>query len=82
MLISPILTGQRFNVPDLRSTGPSTMAHNALRETIERAVEEARKLPGLGVPADVEHVQGQRTIADNSYEDLLASAILNKVIQF
>lgn len=59
---------------------PAT-AHAALREIVERAVEEARKLPGLGASADTEHPREGRPIADHSYEDLLATAILNKVAQ-
>lgn len=55
------------------------MAHAALREIVERAVEEARKLPGLNASADAEQPQEGRAVADNSYEDLLATAILNKV---
>ncbi|XP_012221991.1 uncharacterized protein [Linepithema humile] len=61
------------------STDPPAMAHGALREIVERAVEEARKLPGLS--ADTENPREGRAIADNSYEDLLATAILNKVIE-
>lgn len=56
------------------------MAHAALREIVERAVEEARKLPELNASADAEHPREGRAVADNSYEDLLATAILNKVI--
>lgn len=54
------------------------MAHAALREIVERAVEEARKLPGLS--ADAEHPREGCAIANHSYEDLLATAILNKVL--
>ncbi|XP_011872207.1 PREDICTED: uncharacterized protein LOC105564451 isoform X3 [Vollenhovia emeryi] len=63
------------------STDPPAMAHAALREIVERAVEEARKLPGLNASADAEHPREGRAVADNSYEDLLATAILNKVIE-
>lgn len=56
------------------------MAHAALREIVERAVEEARKLPGLDAPADGEQPREGCAIADRSYEDLLATAILNKVV--
>lgn len=56
------------------------MAHAALREIVERAVEEARKLPELGASTDIKLSREERTIADRSYEELLATAILNKVI--
>lgn len=55
------------------------MAHAALREIVERAVEEARKLPGLNTSGDGEQPREGRAVADHSYEDLLATAILNKV---
>lgn len=55
------------------------MAHTALREIVERAVEEARKLPGLGSSVETESAREGRDIVDHSYEDLLATAILNKV---
>lgn len=55
------------------------MAHTALREIVERAVEEARKLPGLGSSVDTGSSREGRDIVDHSYEDLLATAILNKV---
>lgn len=55
------------------------MAHTALREIVERAVEEARKLPGLGTSGGTGRPQEGRNIAEDSYEDVLATAILNKV---
>ncbi|XP_076165908.1 uncharacterized protein LOC143145939 isoform X3 [Ptiloglossa arizonensis] len=58
-----------------------TMAHTALREIVERAVEEARKLPGLGDSGETERTREGRNITEQSYEDLLATAILNKVIE-
>ncbi|KAL6445292.1 hypothetical protein ACFW04_002264 [Cataglyphis niger] len=67
-----------MNKPSMDS--PAT-AHAALREIVERAVEEARKLPGLGASADTGHPREGRPIADHSYEDLLATAILNKVVE-
>ncbi|XP_046753448.1 uncharacterized protein LOC124416427 isoform X4 [Diprion similis] len=57
-----------------------TMAHAALRDLVERAVEEARKLPGLGNP-DAGRSTEPGDVADQTYEDLLATAILNKVIE-
>ncbi|XP_025264534.1 uncharacterized protein LOC105257421 isoform X4 [Camponotus floridanus] len=67
-----------MNKPSMDS--PAT-AHAALKEIVERAVEEARKLPGLGASEDTEHPSEGRPIADHSYEDLLATAILNKVVE-
>ncbi|XP_072755206.1 uncharacterized protein [Anoplolepis gracilipes] len=65
------------------SMDPPAAAHAALKEIVERAVVEARKLPGLGPSADTEHPTESRPIAqsDHSYEDLLATAILNKVVE-
>ncbi|XP_011052338.1 PREDICTED: uncharacterized protein LOC105144839 isoform X3 [Acromyrmex echinatior] len=63
------------------STDPPTMAHAALREIVEKAVEEARKLPGLNASEDTKQLQEERAVTDASYEDLLATAILNKVIE-
>ncbi|EGI66820.1 hypothetical protein G5I_04626 [Acromyrmex echinatior] len=57
------------------------MAHAALREIVEKAVEEARKLPGLNASEDTKQLQEERAVTDASYEDLLATAILNKVIE-
>ena len=65
-------------ISDKPSTDSPAMAHSAFREIVERAVEEARKLPGLS--ADAENPREGRAIADHSYEDLLATAILNKVL--
>lgn len=53
------------------------MAATALREFVERAVQEARKLPALGNSAANE--KQDLNVSDRSYEDLLATAILNKV---
>ncbi|RLU18429.1 hypothetical protein DMN91_008786 [Ooceraea biroi] len=64
---------------DKTSTDPA-LAHAALREIVERAMEEARKLPELDASVDATHLREGRAIADHSYEDLLATAILNKVI--
>lgn len=55
------------------------MAHTALREIVERAVEEARKLPGLGGSGVSGSVPEARNVVEDSYEDILATAILNKV---
>ncbi|XP_026827998.1 uncharacterized protein LOC105279114 isoform X4 [Ooceraea biroi] len=60
------------------STDPA-LAHAALREIVERAMEEARKLPELDASVDATHLREGRAIADHSYEDLLATAILNKM---
>jgi len=70
-----------LDVLDKPSTDSPAMAHAALREIVERAVEEARKLPGLSESADTEQTpRERRAVTDNSYEDLLATAILNKVV--
>lgn len=66
---------------DKPSMDPPATAHAALKEIVERAVEEARKLPGLGSSTDTEHPREGRPVADNNYEDLLATAILNKVVE-
>ncbi|XP_012273330.1 uncharacterized protein LOC105695899 isoform X3 [Orussus abietinus] len=58
-----------------------TMAHTALRELVERAVDEARKLPGLGGQSTSESISESQDIPEESYEGLLATAILNKVIE-
>ncbi|XP_053986037.1 uncharacterized protein LOC128880225 isoform X2 [Hylaeus volcanicus] len=58
-----------------------TMAHTALRDVVERAVEEARKLPGLTGSSETGRSREEGNIAEHSYEDLLATAILNKVIE-
>ncbi|XP_018313966.1 uncharacterized protein [Mycetomoellerius zeteki] len=63
------------------SADPPAMAHAVLKEIVERAVEEARKLPGLNASEDAEQPQEERAVTDDSYEDLLATAILNKVIE-
>ncbi|XP_068982625.1 titin homolog isoform X5 [Bombus flavifrons] len=63
------------------NTDSPTMAHTALREIVERAVEEARKLPGLGGSGVSGNVPEARNVAEDSYEDILATAILNKVIE-
>lgn len=70
------------------------MAYSALREVVERVVDEARKLPGLGNPDQnqgeilatqegqhnsQESTQRDAKGSDKIYEDLLASAILHKV---
>ena len=77
-LISTIF--QLINIPDKSSTDSPTMAHAALREIVEKAVEEARKLPELNASEDTEQLQEERAVTDDSYEDLLATAILNKVV--
>ncbi|KAF3425128.1 hypothetical protein E2986_12825 [Frieseomelitta varia] len=75
MLSARYLLTERANKP---STDSPTMAHTALREIVERAVEEARKLPGLGGSGDTGKAPEARNVAEHSYEDVLATAILNK----
>ncbi|XP_011302623.1 uncharacterized protein [Fopius arisanus] len=57
-----------------------SMAHSALRELVERAVDEARKLPILG-DSMTTRIQDNTSTDEQTYEDLLATAILNKVVQ-
>lgn len=65
---------------DKPATDAPTMAHAALRDLVERAVEEAKKLPGLGgSDAGRSGDQDPSDISEQTYEDLLATAILNKV---
>ncbi|KAK0177507.1 hypothetical protein PV328_001554 [Microctonus aethiopoides] len=65
---------------DKPATDTSSMAQTALRELVERAVDEARKLPGLGESVSTT-AQNTISIDEQSYEDLLATAILNKVVE-
>jgi len=56
------------------------IAHVALREIVEQAMREVRKLPILNTFMDATYLQEERYVmADHSYEDLRATAILNKV---
>ncbi|XP_044021247.1 homeobox protein 2-like isoform X2 [Aphidius gifuensis] len=74
-----------------QDTDTPSMAHTALRELVERAVDEARKLPRLGESVSTKTQETTTTtttsststepINEQSYEELLASAILNKVIE-
>ncbi|XP_033229211.1 uncharacterized protein LOC117180809 isoform X3 [Belonocnema kinseyi] len=69
-----------YNHPAYKTTASTTdMAHTALKELVERAVEEARKLPGLR--SSETGKEKELSMTDRSYEDLLATAILNKVIE-
>lgn len=76
-LIAGSLTKDIF--ADKSGTDSPTMAHTALRDIVERAVDEARKLPGLGGSGGTGRAPEERNIAERSYEDFLATAILNKV---
>ncbi|XP_078033814.1 uncharacterized protein LOC144468306 isoform X2 [Augochlora pura] len=71
----------RLSLSNKRSADSPSMAHTALREIVERAVDEARRLPGLGSSNETGSAREDRNIVDHSYEDLLATAILNKVIE-
>ncbi|XP_031365484.1 uncharacterized protein LOC102673723 isoform X7 [Apis dorsata] len=51
----------------------------ALRDIVERVVEEAKRLPGLGSCDG--RIQEERNGVENSYEEVLATTILNKVIE-
>lgn len=55
------------------------MADTALKMVVDQTIEKAQMLTELS-SADEEQSQEESTIADHSYEDLLATAILNKVI--
>ncbi|XP_026674316.1 uncharacterized protein LOC108631026 [Ceratina calcarata] len=57
------------------------MAHTTLREVVERVVEEAKKLPSFAGSGGTGKVHEPRNIAEHNYEDILATAILNKVIE-
>ncbi|XP_044021251.1 homeobox protein 2-like isoform X6 [Aphidius gifuensis] len=81
-----------YNHPAYKQdTDTPSMAHTALRELVERAVDEARKLPRLGESVSTKTQETTTTtttsststepINEQSYEELLASAILNKVIE-
>ncbi|XP_063981703.1 uncharacterized protein M7bp isoform X5 [Diachasmimorpha longicaudata] len=63
------------------ATDTPSMAHTALRELVERAVDEARKLPGLGDSVTIRRQNNTSISDEQSYEDLLAAAILNKVVE-
>ncbi|XP_034177415.2 uncharacterized protein LOC117602933 isoform X3 [Osmia lignaria lignaria] len=70
-----------LSLKNKQSTDSTTMAQTALRDIVERAVDEARKLPSLGSSGEAGRPPEGRGLAENSYEDLLATAILNKVIE-
>lgn len=52
-----------------------------LRDIVERVVEEAKRLPGLGSCDGSGRIQEERNGVENSYEEVLATTILNKVIE-
>ncbi|XP_051155281.1 GRIP and coiled-coil domain-containing protein-like isoform X2 [Leptopilina boulardi] len=58
------------------TTNTASMAQMALRELVERVVEEAKMLPGLKSSKSEKEKEEK-----SSFEDLLATAILNKVIE-
>ncbi|KAI4501950.1 hypothetical protein M0802_002632 [Mischocyttarus mexicanus] len=71
-----------LSITNKPSTDSPTMAHSALHELVERAVEDAKKLPGLSdSTADNSRTHEECNISEHSYEDLLATAILNKVVE-
>lgn len=53
----------------------------ALRDIVERVVEEAKRLPGLGSCDGSGRIREERNGVENSYEEVLATTILNKVIE-
>lgn len=52
-----------------------------LRDIVERVVEEAKRLPGLGSCDGSGRIQEERNGVENSYEEVLATTILNKVTE-
>ncbi|XP_060826442.1 uncharacterized protein LOC132912762 isoform X3 [Bombus pascuorum] len=79
--LSRLAMALRLSLENKPSTDSPTMAHTALREIVERAVDEARKLPGLGGSGVSGNAPEARNVVEDSYEDILATAILNKVIE-
>lgn len=65
---------------DKSGTDVGTTAQ-ALRDIVERVVEEARRLPGFGSCDGSGRIQDERNGAENSYEEVLATTILNKVVE-
>ncbi|XP_043475500.1 uncharacterized protein LOC122507052 isoform X2 [Leptopilina heterotoma] len=57
------------------TTNTASMAQMALKELVERVVEEAKMLPGL------RSSKAEKEKENSTFEDLLATAILNKVIE-
>lgn len=53
----------------------------ALRDIVERVVEEARRLPGFASCDGSGRIQDERNGVENSYEEVLATTILNKVVE-
>ncbi|XP_075991845.1 myosin-7a binding protein isoform X2 [Anticarsia gemmatalis] len=64
--------------PSNASTGGASGAHVQLKRLVARVVEEAASLPALARYAAEPQTP---TLESSTYEDLLASAILNKVIE-
>nr|XP_012153992.1 PREDICTED: uncharacterized protein LOC100881454 isoform X5 [Megachile rotundata] len=76
--LTRLATALELSLKNKPGTDSPAMAHTALREIVERAVDEARKLPSLGGSGEPGRPPEGRA---DSYEDLLATAILNKVIE-
>nr|XP_049691969.1 uncharacterized protein LOC126053476 isoform X3 [Helicoverpa armigera]XP_049692307.1 uncharacterized protein LOC110380762 isoform X3 [Helicoverpa armigera] len=72
------------HLPAPRNASPAPSGHSAsgahvqLKRLVARVVEEAASLPALARYASEPHTP---TIESSTYEDLLATAILNKVIE-
>lgn len=64
--------------PPCASNGGASGAHVQLKRLVARVVEEAAGMPALARYATEPHTP---TLESSTYEDLLASAILNKVIE-
>ncbi|XP_047035553.1 uncharacterized protein LOC124641429 isoform X2 [Helicoverpa zea] len=73
-----------LDLPAPRNASPAPSGHSAsgahvqLKRLVARVVEEAASLPALARYASEPHTP---TIESSTYEDLLATAILNKVIE-
>lgn len=67
-----------YKFSDKSGTDVGTTAQ-ALRDIVERVVEEAKRLPGLGSCDG--RIQEERNGVENSYEEVLATTIFNKVIE-
>ncbi|KOB74029.1 Uncharacterized protein OBRU01_10080 [Operophtera brumata] len=74
--LPPLRNGSQSSASSRPSSGASN-AHVHLKRLVNRVVEEAASLPALARYAAEPHTP---TIESSTYEDLLASAILNKVI--
>ncbi|XP_068083392.1 uncharacterized protein [Anabrus simplex] len=71
------------NKPMPEQESPSS-AHSALKQLVQNIIHEAMTLPtlqGLNQNVDPENETSSEDMTSKTYEDILATAILNKVIQ-